>query len=96
MKKESRSYVLNIMKSEYFIIDLINMVIGIAVLVLAVFAFIKGAMETFGVVFILGCAMSIFNMIKCIMRKSAMGIIVFSGLTVAMFVMVSVIYGYFL
>ena len=84
------------MKSEYFIIDLINMVIGMAVLCLAVFAFITGKMETFGIVFILGCAMSIFNMIKCIMRKSPMGIVIFSGLTIAMFALISVIYGYFL
>lgn len=96
MKKETRSYILNILKSEYFVIDLINMLIGILVLVFAVIAFVQGNMENFGLVFLLGAAMSIFNLIKSVMRKSLMGMVVFSGLTLSMFAMIFVIYGYFL
>lgn len=96
MKKETRSYILNILKSEYFVIDLINMVIGILVLVFAIIAFLHGNMESFGLVFLLGAAMSIFNLVKSVMRKSLMGMVVFSGLTLSMFAMIFVIYGYFL
>lgn len=96
MKKETRSYILNILKSEYFVIDLINMLIGILVLAFAVIAFVHGSMENFGLVFLLGAAMSIFNLVKSVMRKSIMGMVVFSGLTLSMFAMIFVIYGYFL
>lgn len=96
MKKETRSYIVNILKSEFFLIDLINMIVGIAVLSFALLAFIKGSMELFGVVFIFGAVLSILNLLKVIIRRSLMGILAFSGLTISMFVMISVIYGYFL
>lgn len=96
MKKETKSYILNIIKSDYFIIDLVNMIVGIAVLAFAVIAFINGSMSSFGLVFILGALMSLINLAKSLMRKSYMGIFVFVGLTGAMFAMIFVIYGYFL
>lgn len=96
MKKETKSYILNILKSEYFVIDLINMLIGIAVLSSAIIAFIDGSIEMFGIVFVLGATLSVFNLIKSFKRRSRMGIVVFLGLTTAMSIMISVIYGYFL
>ena len=41
-------------------------------------------------------SLSVFNMIKSFKRRSRMGIVVFLGLTTAMSIMISVIYGYFL
>lgn len=96
MKKETSTYILNITKSEYFLIDLLNLFLGMAILVFSVIAFINGKMESFGIVFILGAILSILNLIKTIMRKSFIGIALFSGLTVGMFVMIAVLYGYFL
>lgn len=96
MKKETRSYIINILKSEYFLIDLINMIIAIAVLAFAIIAFITGKMSSFGIVFVCGALMSIANLIKTLMRKSLMGSILFSGLTVLMFIMTFVIYGFYL
>lgn len=96
MKKETSTYILNITKSEYFIIDLTNLFIGIGVLVFSVMAFISGELKTFGLVFILGALLSLLNLVKTVMRKSIVGMMLFAGLTVAMFVMIVVIYGYFL
>lgn len=96
MKKETSTYIINIAKSEYFFIDFLNQLIGIAILVFSVIAFMTGAMETFGFVFILGALLSIFNLVKTLKRKSIVGSMMFSGLTIAMFAMIAVIYGYFL
>jgi len=96
MNKETRTYILNITKSEYFLIDLLNLLAGIAVLIFSIKSFITGRMENFGLVFIIGAILSLFNLIKTAMRKSFVGMLLFSVLTIAMFVMIAVIYGYFL
>lgn len=96
MKKETKAYILNILKSEYFAIDLVNMFVGIAVLAMAVFAFITGSIMDFFGVFIMGAILATIHLFKSVKRKSPMGIVMFSGLTVAMFAMLCIIYGYFI
>lgn len=96
MKKETKAYILNILKSEYFGIDLVNMLVGIAVLGMSVLAFITGSITDFFIVFILGALLATIHLFKSVKRKSPMGMVMFSGLTIAMFAMICIIYGYFL
>ena len=84
MNKEAISYVRHIMGSDYVQLDFFNTVLATAIIVVSFLAFSSGNTIFFGVSFILGDMLVLFNMIKSIMKKSAMGVIVFGALTLVL------------
>lgn len=84
MNKEAISYVRHIMGSDYVQLDFFNTVLATAIIVVSFLAFSSGNIIFFGVSFILGDMLVLFNMIKSIMKKSAMGVIVFGALTLVL------------
>ena len=72
------------MGSDYVQLDFFNTVLATAIIVVSFLAFSSGNIIFFGVSFILGDMLVLFNMIKSIMKKSAMGVIVFGALTLVL------------
>lgn len=94
MNKETISYVRHIMGSDFVQLDFLNAILAIAIIVVSLIAFVSGNTMFFGVSFILGDVLVLFNMIKCIMKKSVMGVIVFLGVFIALASIVLYIYEY--
>ena len=94
MNKESISYVRHIMSSDFVQIDFFNVLISVAIIVISFIAFGSGNFVFFGIAFILGDALVFFNMIKSIMKKTALGVVVFSTLTIVLAFVVFYIFKY--
>ncbi len=76
MKKESKAYIKNVVKNEFFFIDLINVILGIMILVLSALSlFDSGRMLRFAIVFILGTVLMALNCYKCLRKKSFLGVV---------------------
>jgi len=76
MKKETKAYIKNVVKNEFFFVDLINVILGIAILVLAALSlFDSDSMLRFAIVFILGTVLMALNCYKCIRKKSILGVV---------------------
>ena len=78
MNKEKVAYVKHILGSDFVQLDFFNVIIALSIIVVSFIAFITGRVSFFGIAFILGAVLAFFNMIKSIMKKSAMGVAVFS------------------
>ncbi len=75
MKKETRAYIKNTIKNDFFVIDLVNLILGIAILVLAVLSVIDGTkVIMFSMVFIFGAVLMVLNFYKGLKKKSALTI----------------------
>ncbi len=76
MKKETRTYFKNAVQAQGFAIDLINMIAGIAIIVLAVLALSgkESEMHLFPVIFILGAVLTCLNAVKMMKQNKLMGI----------------------
>jgi len=81
MNKEKIAYIKHILSSEFVQIDFLDTVLALAVVVICFLAFFTGNPVLFGVAFIVGAVLTLFNMIKCIKKKSSMGVLVFGVLT---------------
>lgn len=92
MNKETISYVRHIMSSDFVQLDFLNAILAIAIIVISLIAFVSGNIMFFGISFILGDVLVLFNMIKCIMKKSVMGVIAFLCVFVALASIVLYIY----
>ncbi len=76
MKKETKAYIKNVVKNEFIFIDLINVVLGIAILVLAALSlFDSGSMLRFAIMFTLGTVLMALNGYKCLRKRSVLGVI---------------------
>ena len=74
MKKEARTYYKSVMKSGDFKIDLINLILGILIFVLAVFAFtVENMLFLFPIIFLLGAIMTTLNAIKVMKNNKLFG-----------------------
>lgn len=94
MNKETISYVRHIMGSDFVQLDFFNVCLAIAIIITSFIAFITGNTVMFAVSFSLGGVLALFNMIKCIMKKSATGAIAFGMVVPVMMVIVFFIYRY--
>ena len=76
MKKETRLYFKNAVQSKGFAIDVVNMILGIAVIVVAVLALTGGDDELylFPCIFVLGAVMSGLNSLKMMKQNKVFGI----------------------
>lgn len=71
MKKETKAYIANVVKSNFFLVDLINVILGVAILVLAFFSILEGGqIILLQFVFLLGMILMILNCYKSIRKKS--------------------------
>lgn len=75
MKKETKAYIKNVVKNQFFFVDLINVILGITILVLAAMSLFDTSMLRFAIVFILGTVLMALNCYKCIRKKSLLGVI---------------------
>jgi len=80
MKKETVSYVKHILGSDYVQIDFLNAVVALAIIAVSFIAFISDNVLFFCIAFILGAVLALFNLIKSIMKKSALGSVVFGAM----------------
>ena len=94
MNKEAISYIRHIMGSDFVQLDFFNVLLAIAIIVFSFVAFSSGNVAFFGVSFILGDLLVLFNMIKSVMKRSAMGVVVFGALVVFLAGVVFYIYKY--
>jgi len=71
MKKETKAYVKNVIKSEFFFVDLINVILGIAIVALTFLSLLyNGQMIWFSFVFLLGMVLMALNCYKGIRQKT--------------------------
>lgn len=77
MNKETLSYIRHIMGSDFVQIDIFNAMLALAIIVVSLCAFITGNMSMFGISFVLGAILALFNMIKSIMKKTPLGALIF-------------------
>lgn len=83
------------MRSDYVQIDVLNAMISTAIIVLAFVAFANGGnLSIIGSEFALGAVLGLFNLVKSIMKKTIVGIIVFSGIVVVLSIATFVVFGY--
>lgn len=92
MNKETISYVRHIMGSDFVQIDFFNVCLAISIIITSLIAFISGRITLFTAAFSLGAILALFNMIKCFMRKSALGVAVFGALMLVLIGIVVYIY----
>lgn len=74
MKNETKAYIKNVVKNRFFFIDLINVIIGVIILVLAAMSLFGINMIGFAVMFTLGTVMMALNCYKCIKTKAVFGV----------------------
>lgn len=77
MKKEIRTYFRNAVQAKGFVIDAVNLVLGIVVIVAAVIALTGGEEELFlfPCIFMTGMALMILNAVKKMKQSKLLGII---------------------
>lgn len=92
MNKESVSYVRHIMGSDFVQLDFVNVLISIAIIVISFIAILSGNVLFFGISFILGDVLVLFNMIKSIMKKTILGTVVFATMVLALGIVVLYIF----
>ncbi|NLG05104.1 MAG: hypothetical protein GX567_14920 [Clostridia bacterium] len=75
MKKEIAAYYKNAIRSKKFALDLFNMILGIAIIILTVFAFSGNyTAALFPLIFFLGFVLTLLNALISIKEKGASGI----------------------
>ncbi len=74
MNKKFRIYWNNLVRQEFFFLDIINLILGTVALVCAVFAMLQGSLMMHMLVFLLGGTLMLLNMVKNIKRKSMLAI----------------------
>ena len=76
MKKETRTYLKNAIQANGFAIDVINMIIGISIIVMAVIALSgeENDLYLFPVIFILGSILTCLNAVKMMKHNRLFGI----------------------
>jgi len=76
MKKEVKSYFKSVTKNEFFLLDMINIILGIGILVFTGISFVnKANLWSYLIVFILASILMALNMYKNIKKNSSMYII---------------------
>ena len=88
MKKEIKVYFKNAVQARGFVIDVINMFLGIAIIVIAVIALSGGENEIylFPVIFVLGTVLACLNAVKMLKQQNRLlGIffLIFTGILLA-------------
>lgn len=94
MNKETISYVRHIMGSDFVQLDFFNVCLAVGIIAMSFTAFISGNIVFFGVSFILGDVLCFFNMIKCIMKKTPVGVVTFGAVFAFLAGVVFFIYRY--
>ena len=94
MNKETISYVRHIMRSDFVQLDFVNVLLAVSIVAVSFIAFINNSITLFCATFILGAVLAFFNMIKSIMRKSALGTVVFAAIIPVLALAVIVIQRY--
>lgn len=85
MKKETKAYISNVVKSNFFLVDFINVILGIAILILAFLSILEGGqMILFSLVFLLGMLLMLLNCYKSIRKKSMVMSIAFGAFAVVL------------
>jgi len=92
VNKETVSYVRHIMSSDFVQLDFVNAMLAVAIIVVSFMAFVSGKTSFFGIAFILGAVLALFNMIKSFMKKSALGAFVFGLITPVLIAVAIVVY----
>lgn len=82
------------MGSDFVQLDFFNVCLAVAIIVMCLIAFVTGNITFFGVSFILGDVLVLFNLIKCIMKKSAAGVVAFGGILFVLSCAIFYIYKY--
>ncbi len=85
MSKKFQVYKQNILKQEFFVLDVINFLLGAVIIVIAAIAlFGEGNLILHSLVFLLGGILMLLNTIKNLKRKSLLAV-TFALFTVLMF-----------
>lgn len=85
MNKKYQIYKDKLSKQEYFSLDVINLIMGLVIIVVAILAVLgMGGLMMHSLVFLFGGFMMLFNTIKNIHRKSVLAI-AFGAATLLMF-----------
>ena len=85
MGKRFQVYKQNMLKQEYFVLDVVNLILGTAIIVLtALTLFGQGGVYIHALIFLLGGILMLLNTIKNMRRKSLLGV-TFAVFTVLMF-----------
>ena len=85
MNKRFLVYKQNILKQEHFFLDVVNLILGTAIIVVTVLAFFgEGGAYMHALIFFLGGILMLLNTIKNVRRKSLLGV-KFEIFTVLMF-----------
>lgn len=74
MNKKFRIYRDNLIRQEFFVLDIINLILGTVVLACAVFAMLGGSLMMHMLVFLLGGTLMLLNMVKNIRRRSMLAV----------------------
>ncbi len=93
MNKDTKIYIKNITKNDYFFIDLVNMMLGVFVILLSIVAFSTGGDKMiFAAEFLVGAILAIVNLVKSVLKKSNSSSLLFTVMFFAMVVMIAVVY----
>ena len=79
------------MGSDFVQLDFFNVLLAVSIVVVSFIAFISDNVTFFCVAFVLGALLSLFNMIKSIMKKSVLGTVVFAAIIPVLILAVFVI-----
>ncbi|MBP5384370.1 MAG: hypothetical protein J6Y57_05285 [Lachnospiraceae bacterium] len=85
MNKKIQAYKKNMLKQEFFLLDVTNLILGIAIIVVTVLALMgEGGALMHSLVFLLGGIMMLLNTIKNVRRQSLLAV-TFAVFTILMF-----------
>ena len=96
MNKKLKIYKENLLKHEFFLLDVVNLFLGLAIIVSCALALLgEGGVFVHSLVFLLGGIMMLLNTIKNIRRKSLLAV-TFAIFTVFMFGIYAYIFYYYI
>lgn len=76
MKKETRSYLKNVAKNEFFILDIVNVALGIGILIFTGISFVnKASLISYLFIFLLASVLMALNTYKNVKKNSSLGVV---------------------
>lgn len=92
MNKDTKIYIKNITKNDFFFIDLVNLMLGLFIIFLFIMAMITGGDKMFfAAEFLVGAILAVVNLVKSILKKSNSSSFLFVSMFFAMAIMIAVV-----
>lgn len=92
MNKDTKTYIKNITKNDFFFIDLVNVMLGLFIIFLFIVAMFTGEDKMFfAAEFLVGAILAMVNLVKSVLKKSTSSSFLFAAMFFAMAIMIAII-----